>query len=117
MGTNNSKDKFREEEISEDLEKEIIEVFAIFDKDGSKEIDKNEALEHWKSNFAKLSAKEFFDSVDFDGNGEISEDEFIRFWKICKAYGHSENEIREELMNIRNGEVWVGFEDMPKFNA
>ena len=36
------------------------ETFKVFDVDGSKEIDKEEALNHWKSKFAKLSAQEFF---------------------------------------------------------
>ena len=84
----------------------------IFDIDGSKNIDKNEALKHWKTNFGKLSAKEFFDQVDFNGDGEISEHEFLRFWKIVKGHGHSEEEIQEELENIRKGELWVGFDDV-----
>ena len=68
----------------------MLETFKIFDVDGSKNIDKEEALKHWKSNFGKLSAKEFFDQVDFNGDGEISEDEFLRFWKIVKGHGHTE---------------------------
>ena len=39
----------------------VLEVFAIFDKDGSKEIDKEEAVNHWNTKFGKLSAKELFD--------------------------------------------------------
>ena len=104
---------FHEEPLSEDLMKVVKETFAIFDADGSKNIDKNEAIKHWKTGFGKLSAKEFFDQVDFDGNGQISEEEFVRFWKIVKGCGHDENEIIEELNNIKNGELWVGFDDVP----
>ena len=43
------------------MQAEVLETFRIFDKDNSHEIDKNEAIKHWKSNFGKLSAKEFFD--------------------------------------------------------
>ena len=39
---------------------EVLETFKVFDVDNSKNIDKNEALKHWKSNFGKVSAKEFF---------------------------------------------------------
>ena len=79
---------------------EVMKTFAIFDVDGSKEIDRDEALKHWKSAFGKLSAKEFFKQVDFDGDGSITEDEFIRFWKIAKGHGVEEDEIMEELQNI-----------------
>ena len=90
----------------------MLNTFAIFDKDGSKEIDKNEALNHWNTKFGKLSAKELFDQVDFDGDGNISDVEFMRFWKIVKGAGHSEEEIMEELDNIKNGETWAGFSDL-----
>ena len=48
---------------------EVDRTFKVFDKDGSAEIDRDEALKHWKSSFGKLSAREFFNQVDFDGDG------------------------------------------------
>ena len=90
----------------------MLKTFGIFDKDGSKEIDKNEAINHWNTKFGKLSAKELFDQVDFDGDGNISEEEFMRFWRIVKAAGHGEEEILEELTAIQNGETWAGFSDL-----
>ena len=95
-----------------EVHNQVLETFKIFDVDGSKNIDKSEAIKHWKTNYGKLSAKEFFNQVDFDDNGEISEDEFVRFWRIVKAAGHSEEEILTELENIKNGELWVGFENV-----
>ena len=92
----------------------VKETFKVFDVDGSKEIDLEEALGHWKNNFARLSAKEFFQQVDFDGNGKISEEEFMQFWTMAKTYGVSEEEIQIELENIKNGESWVGFHQIPK---
>ena len=47
-------------------------MFGIFDVDGSKAIDKEEALKHWKTSFGKLSAKEFFKTVDANNDGEVS---------------------------------------------
>ena len=92
----------------------VNEVFGIFDVDGSEQIDKEEAVNHWKSAFGRISAKEFFTQVDADSNGQIDKDEFVNFWKMVKAYGHSEDEIVMELDNIKNGESWVGFSNIPK---
>ena len=92
----------------------VNEVFGIFDVDGSDQIDKSEAVNHWKSAFGRISAKEFFNQVDADSNGQIDKDEFVNFWKTVKAYGHNEEEIMMELVNIKNGESWVGFSNLPK---
>ena len=90
------------------------EVFHIFDVDDSKEIDKEEALKHWKSAFGKISAKEFFNTVDVNGDGVISFEEFLGFWEVVKGSGHGEDEIIEELAKIEKGESWCGFENLPK---
>ena len=89
-------------------------MFGIFDVDGSHAIDKNEAINHWKSAFGKISARELFNTVDVNHDGQISLDEFISFWKVVKAAGHTEEEINDELDNIKNGESWCGFNDLPK---
>lgn len=49
-----------------------------------------------------------------DKNGEIEFDEFLRFWQEVKKAGHSEQDIMEELERIKNGESWVGFNNLPK---
>ena len=54
------------------MHKRVLETFKIFDVDDSNNIDKQEAIKHWKTNYGKLSEKEFFNQVDFDDNGEIS---------------------------------------------
>ena len=43
-------------QLSKDVDKKVEEVFALFDADGSKEIDKAEAVKHWKSKFGQISA-------------------------------------------------------------
>ena len=57
------------QELTPECMEEVDRTFQIFDKDGSAEIDRDEALKHWKSSFGKLSAREFFNQVDFDGDG------------------------------------------------
>jgi len=57
------------QELSQECIEEVDRTFKVFDKDGSAEIDRDEALKHWKSSFGKLSAREFFNQVDFDGDG------------------------------------------------
>ena len=42
-----------------------------FDKDDSKTIEKEEALNHWKQGFGKISAMEFFNTVDYNNDGQI----------------------------------------------
>ena len=92
----------------------IDDVFKIFDKDGSKTIEKEEAIKHWSKNFGKISANEFFNTVDYNHDGTISYDEFIDFWKIVKGSGHTEDEIIEEIERIKKGETWMGFDNLPK---
>ena len=48
------------------------DVFGIFDKDGSKTIDKDEAVKHWSNVFfGKISAQEFFNTVDYNHDGQV----------------------------------------------
>ena len=91
----------------------IDEVFKVFDKDNSKTIEKDEAIKHWSKNFGKISAQEFFNTVDYNHDGQIQYDEFVDFWMIVKGSGHSEEEIKEELIRIKNGETWMGFDNLP----
>ena len=73
-------------------------MFKIFDKDGNKTIDRSEAQKHWQQvRFGKISANEFFNTVDFNGDGEVSLNEFFEFWEIVKGFGHTEEEIKEEV--------------------
>ena len=100
--------------LSADLSAKVQEVFDLFDQNHSKQIDMTEAVNHWKSGFSKISAKEFFNQVDVNKDGCIEFDEFLAFWEVVKGSGHEESEILEELERIKNGESWVGFEDLPK---
>ena len=43
----------------------------------------------------------------------MSLDEWLQFWQAVLQAGHSEQEILTELDAIKNGESWVGFQNMP----
>jgi len=116
MGQACLKAKAGGDQLSQKCTKKVHEAFDSFDIDRSKAIDMQEALRHWTSKggkFGKLSAQEFFNAVDMDKNGEIEFDEFQRFWQVVKQAGHSEKDIMEELERIKNGESWVGFNNLP----
>ena len=98
--------------LSKKCLQKIVEVFKIFDTDNSEAIDMKEALKHWSGAFGKLSAKEFFSAVDVDNDGEITQTEFTQFWKDVHLSGHGEDEIMIELENLKNGEAWVGFDNV-----
>ena len=87
----------------------LKDTFEAFDRDHSNEISREEALAHWKGKFGKLSAEEFFNQVDSDKNGAIDFDEFQGFFQRVFDSGHSEDEISEVLLSIKNRESWVGF--------
>ena len=90
-------------ELSPECEKKVLEVFGSFDVDHSHKIDKNEAITHFKGAFARISAKELFNTVDVDHDGSISEEEWKTFWMVVKGCGHDEEEIMQELTNIEMG--------------
>ena len=37
----------------------------------------------------------------------------MTFWEVVKGSGHGDEEIQLELENIKNGESWMGFTDLP----
>ena len=86
----------------------------MVDTDHSGEIDRQEALEHWKKKgtFPKLNANAFFDTVDVNHDGTITYAEFVGFWEHVAGGGVDEEEIMMELENIENGESWAGFKDL-----
>ena len=99
--------------MSPELVAKVEEVFKAFDTDGSKAIDREEAINPFTKGFAKISANEFFNAVDINKDGQVELEEFQYFWEVVKGCGHGEDEIGEELERIKNGESWVGFENLP----
>ena len=94
----------------------IDEIFKEIDTDGSHSIDREEAVKYWGKNFAKINAAEFFNNVDINNDGTVEYDEWVDFWQVVKGMGHTDDEILEELQNLKDKEAWVGFSDIPKYH-
>lgn len=101
-------------ELSEPIRKLAEEVFQAIDADGSLSIDRQETEKWWANNFARINSQALFDAVDSDHNGSIDLQEWLHFWTIVRSNGHTEEEIEEELINIKSKGSWVGFGDVPQ---
>ena len=86
-----------------------MKLFKLIDIDGSGSIDREETMEFWKSNFAKVNTKELFNQVDKNNDGTIQLEEWIDFWTEVYSSGYTEEEINLELDNLLNKEGWVKF--------
>jgi len=91
----------------------LNEVFSSMDKDGSDQIDFDEAVNFWGKNFAKVNARAMFtEVVEASGSGAvIRRHDWIEFWHQVKKHDYSDEQIIEELDNIMNGESWVDWLD------
>ena len=104
-------------QLSEPVLKLATEIFQEIDVDGSQTIDLEETAKWWANNFARINSRAMFAAVDRDGNGAIDFDEWISFWTMVKQHGHTDEEIEEELLNIKEKGSWVQFVDCPQVKA
>jgi len=93
------------------LESLLKQFFDKMDADGNGEVSKDEAVQFWGKNFAKLNAQSMFNEVDEDGNGNISWAEFLEFWKNVASSGYSQDDLEEEVQMMIEGGSWVDFDD------
>merc|ERR1711879_599521 len=100
--------------LSEATKAKVQELFSRIDTDGSNEINREEALRHFKGKFGKMSVEAMFSKTDLDDSKGISFDEFLEFWSQVRATGYSDEELGEELDLILEGDAWVGFVDKTK---
>lgn len=102
--------------LSPSVKKLAVEIFQEMDTDGNKCIDMNETLKFWGNHFAKISSQAMFNAVDIDRNQKIDLKEWIKFWEKVKKSGHSEEDIHEELLNLKNRGTWVQFVGVKPLN-
>lgn len=89
-------------------------LFLEMDLDHHQSIDISEAREWWKHNFSVINSRAMFEAVDQDHDGIITLSDWIQFWTMVKNRGHTDEEIQEELTNIKDRMSWIEFKGMPK---
>ncbi len=95
MGNKKSK---QNDQLPEMLQKKVIELFKLMDKDGSNSIEKKEAKEYWKKNFSQVNTIALFDQVDVNGDGSIELEEWIQPWMdVYKTGKYTEEELINEV--------------------
>eukprot|EP00747_Dinoflagellata_sp_TGD_P168522 gnl/TRDRNA2_/TRDRNA2_195085_c0_seq1.p2 gnl/TRDRNA2_/TRDRNA2_195085_c0~~gnl/TRDRNA2_/TRDRNA2_195085_c0_seq1.p2 ORF type:complete len:126 (-),score=35.33 gnl/TRDRNA2_/TRDRNA2_195085_c0_seq1:103-480(-) len=92
--------------LSKETVDKLKQLFDKIDADGSGQVTKTEALQYWSSKFGKASVDQMFGQTDEDQGQTISMDEFMKYWQQVKKAGYSEQEIREEVQAMIDGEVW-----------
>jgi Ca2+-binding EF-hand superfamily protein len=83
------------------IKEKVMKLFQMIDVDGSKTIDREETLRFWSKNFPKLNSNELFDQVDINNDGSIQLNEWFEFWALVMKSGYSEDEISNEVINIK----------------
>lgn len=95
--------------MPDSVKEKVMKLFKMIDVDGSGTIDREETLDFWKSNFAKVNTKELFNQVDKNNDGSIQLEEWIGFWTEVYSSGYNEEELNFELENLINKGSWVKF--------
>jgi len=93
------------------LEAKLKTFFSKMDTNADGKIVKEEAVQYWGKNFAKVNANSMFNEVDQDKNSEVTWEEFLGFWKNVAASGYDLSEIDEEVDMMLEGGSWVDFDD------
>lgn len=79
--------KASEVELRPELEDLLRTFFNKMDLDGDGHIVKEEAIQFWGSNFAKVNATSMFNEVDEQGHGIVTWKDFCEFWKNVVGSG------------------------------
>lgn len=82
-----------DERIPSDLKDKVLLLFGKMDVDGSKSLDRQEALTYWSKNFAKLNTMELFEEVDKNDDNKIEQSEWLEFWIRVYESGRSKEEV------------------------
>merc|ERR1711976_541608 len=94
-------------ELSEEAKNYLMKIFHKIDENNNLVIDRVETFKFWSENFPKINTSEIFHDVDKNKDNKISATEWIDFWTCVLNSGYNENEIRQELEKLEDGESWV----------
>mmetsp|Transcript_104016 Transcript_104016/g.238145 ORF Transcript_104016/g.238145 Transcript_104016/m.238145 type:complete len:276 (-) Transcript_104016:236-1063(-) len=92
----------------------LNETFDKMDVDFSGQIDFEEAVSFWGSNFGKVNARAMFTEVVEVSEGDstvITKELWMAFWQQVKQSGYTDEEISTEVKNIMDGGSWVDWKD------
>mmetsp|Transcript_64031 Transcript_64031/g.152705 ORF Transcript_64031/g.152705 Transcript_64031/m.152705 type:complete len:391 (+) Transcript_64031:111-1283(+) len=89
----------------------VEELFNAMDADHTNAVTREQASNFFKGAFAQLSVTAMFNEVDVDGSGAITAEEFVDFWVQVRKAGYSDEDIIEELIELREGNAWVDWKD------
>ena len=106
--------KSHEQPLSQKTLELCQSLFSEMDLDHHQNIDISEAREWWKHNYSVINSRAMFEAVDQDHDGIITYREWEQFWTIVRNHGHTDEEIQEELANIKERLSWIEFEGMPR---
>lgn len=99
--------------LGEDAMQACRDLYTEIDIDRCNGININEAKNWWQSNFAVVNARAMFEAVDQNHDGTITIEEWVAFWTMVKNKGHTDEEIMEELRNLKDKLSWVQLEGVP----
>jgi len=93
-------------QVSEEKQRDFDEMWALWDADGSGELNKEELREALKMLGVEEQEDfdEFYEELDGDGNGTIDKEEFQEWW--FKQGGESDGESDNGKLDAENTEVW-----------
>jgi len=98
--------------LSQALEAKLREMFKAIDANGDGSLEKQEAIDFYGKNFAKVNAQAMFNEVDIENSGQIRYEHWISFWQNVMAQGlYSEEQVLEELAEMMEGGSWVDWND------
>jgi len=88
----------------------LKQLYEKMDQDGCQMVTKDKAMLFF-TNFKAVSVDALFNEVDVDNSGAITAEEFIDFWLQVRANGYSEDQLYEEMEQMREGGAWVDWKD------
>lgn len=80
-------------ELSNESHDKAVEIFGLFKKDESMEVNEERFVNHWASLQARMAATDYFAQMDVDESGSLTEAKFLEFWRRVKEQGITDDEI------------------------
>jgi len=70
--------------LSQETREKALEIFGLFEKNETCEVDEEKFVNHWTGLQGRMSATDYFAIMDHDGSGVLTADKFLEFWRRVK---------------------------------